>query len=289
MSSIRQVRERIKSVKNIQQITRAMKMVASARLRKAQTQLMETRPYANKLNDVIRDVAAHSQGAEHPLLRKNDAPKTGLLVMTSDRGLCAGFNVQLLHRLGTRLLDTDARRDTEVISLGRKGLNFFRRAGIKPYREWAGFWQELAWYHADLIGQELIDAYCSGRWSQVTLVYNHFKSAIAQEVVEQVLLPIPKMTTDHSAGPRFQEFIFEPSAEKIFAYLLPRYVKVSLWRVLLESKAAELAARMQAMNNATESAEDMISELILQMNRARQAIITREISELVGSAEAINV
>jgi F-type H+-transporting ATPase subunit gamma len=288
VASIRQVRERIKSVKNIQQITRAMKMVASARLRKAQTQLMEARPYAAKLNDVIRDVAAHSHGEEHPLLRKNDTPKMGLLVMTSDKGLCAGFNAQPLQRVGARLEDETVRHNTEMIGLGRKGLDFFRRTGIKPFREWAGFWQELSWYHADLIGQELIDAYSSGRWSKVTLVYNHFKSVMAQEVVEYELLPIPKMTTLASEEMSFREFSFEPTAEKIFAYLLPRYVKISLWRMLLESKAAELAARMQAMNNATESAVDMISELTLQMNRARQALITREISELVGSAEAIN-
>jgi len=286
--SVRQVRDRIKSVRNIQQITRAMKMVASARLLKAQTQLMEARPYAEKMREVIHDIAAHSRSEFHPLLQTNSVPVSGLLVMTSDKGLCAGFNAQPLQTASEYLSRTASPAAIEIIALGRKALDFFRRTGVKPYREWAGFWQELNWHHADLIGQELIDAYCAGRWSKLTLVYNRFKSAIAQEVVEQVLFPLSQSVVQSVSAERLREYSFEPSADHIFAYLLPRYVKITIWRALLESKAAELAARMQAMDNATESAGEMIDDLTLQMNRARQALITREISELVGSAEAIN-
>lgn len=288
MSSVRQVRDRIKSVKNIQQITRAMKMVASARLHKAQTQLLEARPYSGKLREMIQHLAGHTHGELHPLLKENRSPRTGLVVLTSDKGLCAGFNVQTLQVVGRKLEAATPEQDLEVIAVGRKSLDFFRRTGVKPYREWAGFWQELGWAHADIIGQEIIDGYIAGQWSRVSLVYNRFKSALAQEVIQENLLPLPKSQESGAGGNYFREFEFEPSAAAIYDSLLPRYVKISVWRALLESKAAELAARMQAMNNATESAGEMIDDLTLKMNRARQALITREISELVGSAEAVS-
>ncbi len=287
MSNIRQTRNRIKSVKNIQQITRAMKMVASARMHKAQIQLLETRPYSGKLREMIQHLAGHAHGELHPLFSENRSPRTGWVVLTSDKGLCAGFNIQTLQVVGRRLVEATPDQDLEVIAVGRKGLDFFRRTGVKPYREWAGFWQELSWYHADIIGQEIIDGYIAGQWSSVALVYNRFKSALAQEVIQESLLPLPKPARTGEDGNHFREYEFEPSTEEIYASLLPRYVKISIWRALLESKAAELAARMQAMDNATESAGEMIDDLTLKMNRARQALITREISELMGSAEAV--
>ncbi len=288
MAGIREVRRRIKSIVNIRHITRAMKMVASVRLHKAQSQLMEGRPYAGKLYEMIRSVAAHSSEKSHPLLRRNQVSLSGLVVMTSDKGLCAGFNAQPLQVAGRRLADQEPGNAVEIISLGRKGSNFFRRIGVKPHREWAGFWQDLNWHHADMIGQELIEAYITGRWSRLHIVYNRFKSVMAQEVVEEILLPLPEPRPQAGSRDSYSEFEFEPSAEQIYACLLPRYVKMTIWHALLESKAAELAARMQAMDNATQSAGEMIEGLTLQMNRARQAAITREISELVGSAEAIN-
>ncbi|MBN1595747.1 ATP synthase F1 subunit gamma [candidate division FCPU426 bacterium] len=289
MPSIRQLRERIKSVKNIQQITRAMKMVASARLRRAQKQLLETRPYAGRITTIIEHIAECPEEAAHPLLSTNEAGRSALVVLTSDKGLCAGFNAQLLQKAGGSLLAQSGSSGIELLVLGRKGIDFFRRNRIKPFREWAGFWQELSWHHADLVGQELIDAYSAKRWRQVTLVYNQFKSALIQEVVEQRLLPVQDLRGGKQKADTLRDYEFEPSAPEIYALLLPRYVKMSIWRALLESKAAELAARMQAMGNATDSAGEMIADVTLQMNRARQAGITREISELVGSAEAVNI
>ncbi len=288
MSGIREVRHRIKSIINIRQITRAMKMVAAARLHKAQSQLMAGRPYAGKLYEMIQSIAAHSRGKSHPLLRRNQVSLSGLVVMTSDKGLCAGFNAPPLQVAGRHLADQESRNRVEIISLGRKGLDFFRRTGVKPYREWVGFWQDLNWHHADMIGQELIEAYIAGRWSRLHIVYNRFKSVIAQEVVEDVLLPLPEPQPQAGNRDSYSEFEFEPSAEQVYAHLLPRYIKITIWHALLESKAAELATRMQAMDNAAQSAGEMIEGLTLQMNRARQAAITREIAELVGSAEAIN-
>jgi F-type H+-transporting ATPase subunit gamma len=276
-------------VRNIRQITRAMKMVASARLNKAQTQLLEARPYAAKMQEVIVDIAARAGQDEHPLLALHRPGNKAVLALTSDKGLCAGFNAQPLHACARRLQSPDGAPD--ILCVGKKGLAFFRRTGVKPVHEWAGFWQDLAWQHVNEIGDRIIEGFVSGQWSEVTLVYNRFKSVMTQVLTEEMLLPI---RLDNAAavpaGERahFGEYAFEPSANEVLRALLPRYVKQALWHAFLESKAAELAARMSAMDSATRSAGDMIEELTLVMNRARQAGITREISELVGGAEAIN-
>jgi F-type H+-transporting ATPase subunit gamma len=286
MSSIREVRDRIKGVKNIQQITRAMKMVASARMHKAQQQLLAARPYAAKLSDMIRQLAGHAPAGCHPLLCSSEQAPAAWFVLASDKGLCGGFNAQPLQLVARELAAAPAAEGRpEVLVGGRKGVDFFRRAGVKPFREWAGFWQDLNWHHANLAGQELIESFATGRWSRVTLVYNRFKSALAQEVVSEQILPLPP--ADSRPLGQHRQFEFEPGAVEILAALLPRYVKMSLWHALLESKAAEQAARMQAMDSATDNAGDMIGELTLKMNRARQALITREIAEVVGSAEAV--
>lgn len=285
MSDLRSIRTRIKSIKNIQQITRAMKMVASARLNKAQRQLLDTRPYALQLAAMLGRLSAHEHEFEHPLLTKHPKGRTALVVLTSDKGLCGGFNAQPLQNAARRI-QTAGADPVDVLVAGRKGIDFFRRTGIRSFREWTGFWQDLNWYHADNAGQELIDVFSTGRWERLVLVYNRFKSLLVQETVVQELLPVP-LPAEAEANLR-RPYEFEPSAEGVLEHLLPRYVKMSFWHALLESKAAELAARMQAMGNATESAGDMIADLTLHMNRARQAAITREISELVGSAEAIN-
>lgn len=289
MASIRQIRSRIASVKNIQHITRAMKMVASARLHKAQAQLLNARPYAFQLREVVRDIAARTSAEEHPLLRSTSAPAAALVVLTSDKGLCGGFNAKPLQAAGAALRGEGGEPRPEIIGIGRKGINFFRRVGVKAYREWSGFWQELNWYHADQMGQELIDGFIAGRWARVDVVYNRFKSVAAQELVKETLLPIRLEAGADGAGMAAKGgYQFEPSAELILDYLLPRAVKNALWHALLESKAAELAARMQSMENASSNASEMIEDLTLYMNRARQALITREIAELVGAAEAIN-
>lgn len=286
MANIRQVRNRIRSVKNIQQITRAMKMVASARLRRAQHELLEARPYAHKLRDMIRDIAVQASEQAHPLLQTHPSPKSALIVISSDKGLCGGFNSQPLQHAGRWLAEV-GRENAEIIAVGRKAVDFFRRVGVKPYRDYAGFWQELNLHHADAMSQEVVDAFCAGRWAKVDMVYNRFKSLIAQQIVVDSLLPL-KHPEDQEAACVLRGHEFEPSAAAVYSHLLPRAVKNAFWHALLESKAAELAARMQSMSNASDNAAEMIAELTLDMNRARQAAITREISELVGSAEAIN-
>lgn len=286
MPGIRELRDRVKGVKNIQQITRAMKMVASARMHKAQQQLLAARPYAAKLSDMIRQLAGHAPAGCHPLLCQREQAPAAWVVLASDKGLCGGFNAQPLQIVARELeAAAPAGGRPDVLVLGRKGVDFFRRAGVKPFREWAGFWQDLNWHHANLVGQEMIEAFAAGRWSRVMLVYNRFKSALAQEAVSEALLPLPP--ADSQPLGQYREFEFEPGAAEILSELLPHYVKMSLWHALLESKAAEQAARMQAMDSATDNAGEMIGELTLKMNRARQALITREIAEVVGSAEAV--
>lgn len=260
-------------------------MVASARLRVAQSQLMEARPYAQKMNEMICQVAARTKDRFHPLLGTPQSQREVRMVLTSDKGMCGGFNIQPLQLVTENLSEFKAPID--FLCCGRKGLDFFRRSGIALAKQWAGFWQDLNWYHADGIAQDIMDEYIKGRWSKVTVVFNRFKSAIAQETVRRVLLPLPDQSACEDKD-KLKEYYFEPDPEKIFEHLLPRYIKVTIWHVLLESKAAEQAARMQAMENATESAGEMIEDMVLQLNRARQAAITSEISELVGSAEAIN-
>ena len=286
MANLRQIRSRISSVKTIQQITRAMKMVASARLHRAQTQLLAARPYAQKMNEMVRNIAGRVRDTETPLLKPGKGTIPAFLVLTSDKGLCAGFNVSPLQAAGAAYAAAAPGQKPEIMVAGRKGVGFFRRTEIKAYREWAGFWQDLNLTHADLIGQDVIEAYSSGRWSSLTLIYNRFKSRMSQELSRVTLLPVslPSTWPDRPAG----GYVFEPNASEVLDYLLPRFVKNALWHALLESKAAELAARMQAMENATQSAKDMIADMTLNLNRARQGAITREISELVAGAEAIN-
>jgi F-type H+-transporting ATPase subunit gamma len=263
-----------------------MKMVSSSRLNKAQTQLLDARPYAFKMHEVIRDISARANRQDHPLLQVNPGGHKAVLVLTSDKGLCAGFNAQPLQACARRLQAEGGKPD--ILCAGKKGLAFFRRVGVKPVHEWAGFWQELSWRHVDEIGQQIIDHYVSGEWSEVTVIYNRFKSIMTQELVQETLLPIKLEPAEAAAPSAAGEYEYEPSSDAVFNLLMPRYIKNFLWHAFLETKAAEQAARMAAMENATKSAGEMIGELTLSMNRARQASITREISELVGGAEAIN-
>lgn len=286
MVSLRHVRNRIASVKNIQQITRAMKLVASSRLRVAQKQLLDARPYAMKMTEMITKIAQHTKDRQHPLLNGNDSERTARIVLTSDKGMCGGFNIQPLQTAISHTDLTHLSKKVDYMCLGRKGLDFFRRHGLGLYKQWAGFWQDLNWYHADSIAEEIMKEFVQGRWANVTIIYNQFKSALIQETVKKELLPLPEQPA--RSEQHVTEFEFEPKMEDVFQHLLPRYIKIALWHALLESKAAEQAARMQAMDNATTSAGEMIDDMTLQLNRARQAVITNEISELVGSAEAIN-
>jgi len=294
MATLRDIRRRIASVKSTQQITRAMKLVAAAKLRRAQERILEARPYCRAMDAMVSDLSLGSLRAMHPLLREglqDGEPATKrklLLVVSSDRGLCGAFNSNIIRR-STDLLRADRENGDVSLSLivvGRKVRDFYRRHGEVTVRsEYVNFFDKLAYSHAAQIGQEVAAAFAGGEVDEVELVYNEFRSAVSQRLVVERLLPIeaPQGAGDESAA----EFIFEPSPAAILESLLPKHVEVQVYRALMESVAAEYGARMTAMDNATKNASEMIDLLTIQFNKARQERITKELLEIVSGAEAL--
>ena len=296
MASLREIRRKIKSVKSTQQITKAMKMVAAARMRRAQSSILSARPFAVKMEDMIRDLAlveiaaAKQEGREaqlHPFFQAREGRKVGLVLVTADKGLCGAFNGNLLRFTAGWLRE---HRDDEVtvFAVGRKGRDFLRRVKtLTLASQMAGVFPKINFAHAELLGKEIIDAYVEKGLSRVVVVYNEFKSVVVQRIVVKDLLPLPMPAADPTRVPISEQFLFEPDQEGLLRALLPRYLKAQLYRILLESQAAELAARMNAMDAASKNAGELIGAMTLSMNRTRQAMITKEIAELVGGAEAL--
>lgn len=282
MPSMRDIKRRIKSVKNTQQITKAMKMVAAAKLRKAQEKVLAARPYSRRLGDVLGRLASASAGVSHPLLEVRETKKVGYVVVTADRGLCGGFNANILRLSNAEMKQHS--QDVSMIAVGRKSRDFFRRIGRKIDTEFIGLGDEMSFSQAKDIAQAVVKAYTEGVYDEVYLVYSEFVSAMTQRPTVTKLLPLetPEETKESQAL-----YIYEPSAEAILFDLLPKYLETTIYRALLESKASEMGAKMTAMSSATDAATDMIGKLTLSFNRARQAAITREISEIVGGAAAL--
>jgi len=283
MAALLDIRRRIRSVKSTQQITRAMKMVAAARLRRAQDRIFNARPYANQMMALLSSVAARTADRSHPLLAERPIQRQLLVLITADRGLCGAFNSSLIRATQTFL---DARHDREIslMTVGRKGRDFFVRRPVKIVGEHVNIFGRLEFAHAKAIAQQIIELYSEAKVDAVDFIYNEFKSIMAQRVVVERYLPIKPIAP--AAGESLIDYIYEQPAAEIFASLLPRYVETEVYRALLESQAAELAARMTAMDAATNNASEMIDSLTLYMNRVRQAAITREIIEVVSGAAA---
>jgi F-type H+-transporting ATPase subunit gamma len=290
MPSLKAIRRRIGSVKNTQKITRAMKMVAAARLRKAQQRILELRPYAHKTLEVLSAVAARAgdEAEIHPLLARREEKKVLLVVLTSDRGLAGAFNANINKAAYKqwKALEADG-KEVDFILIGRKGREYFRRRGAKTKREpFLGVFENLNMSKASEIATYVIDEYTNEGLDACYLVYNEYKSAITQKFTVEKLLPInPQESGEDALGA--VDFIYEPSKRALLDTLLPMYVEVEIYRALLESVASEHGARMTAMGAATTNAGDMISRLTLQFNRARQAAITKELMEIIGGAEAL--
>jgi F-type H+-transporting ATPase subunit gamma len=289
MPSLIDLRRRIRAVKNTQQITKAMKMVAASKLRRAQERIVNARPYAQQMQRVLGSVASRVDPSIHPLLtvREPRADAVRLVnVVTGDKGLCGSFNTNVIKAAA---LDVAASRERAVLGLiGRKGRDFFSRRGFEVLFEQIGIFQRLQFASARAIAQASIDAFTAGRVDRVTLIYNEFKSVISQRVVVEQLLPIARGEIDEAiAADSHIDYLYEPAAEEIFSQLLPRYVEVQVYRALLESNAAFFAAQMTAMDTATKNSAEMIANLTLYMNKVRQAAITREIIEVVSGAEAL--
>ncbi|PYR78068.1 MAG: ATP synthase F1 subunit gamma [Acidobacteria bacterium] len=289
MPSLIDLRRRIRAVKSTQQITKAMKMIAASRLKRAQDRVVAARPFAQRMLKVLNGLVSRVDQDAHPLLR---IPEQGqgrplLIVVTADRGLCGSFNSNVIKAAGQFILNDAPGRDIALGLIGRKGRDFFRRRGFDIRYESVGIFQKLTFGEAVDIADAAIEEFTSGRASSVHLVYNEFKSVMTQRLVVERLLPIPRLEGEAAteAGPTV-DYLYEPAPEEIFKDLLPRHVQIQVYRALLESNAAFFAAQMTAMDAATRNSTDMIENLTLYMNKVRQAAITREIIEVVSGAAA---
>lgn len=301
MASLRELRRKIKSVKSTQQITKAMKMVAAARLRRAQSRIVSARPFAVKMQELMSDLLYQQVDTDkdgqlsneertafhHPLMEKKTSGARGLLLVTADKGLCGAFNTNIIKK-ALEFLSRNANEKVVLFCVGRKGRDFFHRLRSVEFRgEYVNVFNKLTYAHAELVGNDILKFFLKDGGKDVTIIYNEFKSVIQQKLVELPLLPLTPVT-ERSASSLTADFIYEPKREELLESLLPRYVKAQVFRALMESAAAELGARMSAMENASRNAKEMIESLTLTANKIRQAAITKEISEIVGGAESLN-
>ncbi|HED11934.1 MAG TPA: ATP synthase F1 subunit gamma [Caldithrix abyssi] len=288
MATLREIRQRISSVKTTQQITKAMKMVAAAKMRRAQENILAIRPYANEINGLIHHIAESGEDKfENPLMQSRPVEKVLLVVVTADRGLCGAFNSNIIRTTESVFTKYSQNAEVELYTIGRKASEYFGKRAYPIYKQKAGIFHGLNFERALEISRDVVSAYQSSVFDRVIFIYNEFKSAIAQNLREEVFLPFVAEEPENTALRDYNEYIYEPDKQSILNALIPKHLNVQVWRILLESNAAEQGARMTAMDNATENAEEIKSKLTLYYNRARQAAITTEISEIVGGAEAL--
>ena len=299
MPSLLDIRRRIRAVKSTQQITKAMKMVAASKLRRAQERIQHARPFATQMLRVLNSLASRVDPASHPLLDERKTPLAGgrvlLFVITADRGLCGSFNTNVIKSSSTFIADNPG-REVALGLIGRRGRDFFARRGFEVRYEQVNLFAHLRFEDAQTIAKAAIEAFVGGEADSVYLVYNEFKSVLAQRVVVERLLPIPRLDVEEAGGGSptpsgdggpAVDYLYEPAPGELFAHLIPSHVEVQVFRALLESAAAEQAARMTAMDAATRNSAEMIDQLTLYMNKVRQAAITREIIEVVSGAQAL--
>lgn len=289
MPSLQALRRKIAAVKNTQKITKAMKMVAAAKLKRAQDRILAARPYAHKMRDVLANLSRRVNRASHPLLQRRPARLVEVLVVTSDRGLCGAFNANIVRKAVQFIRETEARGATATVSLiGRKGREFFRRRHWPIRQQWMGVFDRLTYEHGLDIGQDLIEHFTKSTFDELYVIYNEFKSAIQQRVIVEKLFPIQALEaggepTGFSGG----SYVYEPDEDELLAALLPKHFQIQAFRILLESFAAEQGARMAAMDGATRNAGELIKKQTLYYNKTRQAAITKELMDIVGGAEAL--
>jgi F-type H+-transporting ATPase subunit gamma len=273
MPSLIDIRRRVRAVKSTQQITKAMKMVSSSKLRRAQERILRSRPFAQEMLRVFNNLAARTDSTRHPLLQEKAPGRTLLIVITADRGLAGSFSANVIKGAAEFIttLPKDTGREIALALVGRKGRDFFMRRGFDVRYEEVGLFQNPKWTHAQAIANTAIKEFLEGDVSSVYLVYNEFRSVLSQRVVDGYQI----------------DYLFEPSPEELLGTFLPFHVAVQVARAVLESSAAEHAARMTAMDSATRNAKDMVDRLTLYMNKVRQAAITREIIEIVAGAQSV--
>ena len=294
MPSLLDIRRRIRAVKSTQQITKAMKMVAASKLRRAQDRIQHGRPFAMQMRRVLSGLATRVDAAAHPLLDERKAPRAGgkvlLLVITADRGLCGSFNANVI-KAAANFITERPDRQVALGLIGRRGRDYYAKRGFEVLIERINLFAKLFFGDAQEIAKTAMDAFTSGQVDAVHMVYNEFKSVLQQRVVVEQLLPIPRAEIEGGEAPAPGtppvDYLYEPTPEELFKTLLPRHVEVQVYRALLESNAAFYAAQMTAMDAATRNSGEMIESLTLYMNKVRQAAITREIIEVVSGAEAL--
>lgn len=291
MATLRDIKNRITGVKNTQQITKAMKMVAAARLRRAQENIINARPYAHKIEEVLNNLLQIEKNFENDLLAKRGVEKIAVILVTSDRGLCGGFNMNVIRRTEERIKndysDLYENDNVKLFCVGKKGVDYFKKHNSVLENGYPGVFSDLKFEFASSLMSEMKSRFISGEFDRVEVIYNKFKSVAQQEITVKQLLPIVPGVSDEEAGLNISEFIYEPNKVSIINSLLPKYLNVQMWSALLESYAAELGARMTAMDMATENAKELIRSLQITYNKERQASITSEILEIVSGANAL--
>ena len=287
MATLRDIKRRITSIKSTSKITRAMKMVSAAKLRRAQDRMFALRPYSDKMREVLLSLAQPGDQDRHPLLKLRPRKTVEVLILTSDKGLCGAFNTNVLKAGESLVRDLETEGfEVSISTIGRKAKDYFKRRNTHIRQIWTGLSGKISYTSAQEIAVELMDRYIDETFDELYIIYNEFKSVASQKVIKMRLLPLGEV--EHKEEEEMKDFLFEPAEEEIFNMLLPKSVEIQIYRTMLESRVSEEAARMTAMENATKSAEDMIDRLTLEYNKARQATITRELMDIVGGAEAIN-
>jgi F-type H+-transporting ATPase subunit gamma len=285
MATLRDIQRRIKSVQSTQKITRAMKLVAAAKLRRAQERIVAARPYAGKMAELLGNLVSGADGDTHPLLEQREGPRRQIVIITADKGLAGAFNSNVIRR-SLEFVRTSNTTELTLVVVGRKARDFYRRRDYTIKRDMIGFWDRLAFSHAQELADYFMQQYLDNEVDEVHLMYNEFRSVASQRPVRQQLLPIPKAEGEQEAAEAV-DYIYEPSPAAILGDLLPRHVRMQVYRALMESLAGEYGARMTAMEAATKNAKEMIEVLTIQYNKARQEKITKELLDIVGGAEAL--
>jgi F-type H+-transporting ATPase subunit gamma len=284
MATLIDLRRRIRSVKNTQQITKAMKMVSAAKLRRAQDRMMASRPYTAKLMEILASLATRANPEDHPLLKVKGDQNVELMVVTADKGLCGSFNANLI-KAALHFLDERRNYNLSLHLIGRKGVDYFKKRKYIITHQYTNIFRQVRFEDAKEISEKTIRAYTEGDLDAIYIVYNEFKSMLSQRIILKRLLPLERLPEPTAV--QTLDYIYEPDPETIFDKLIPHYLEIQIYQALLESSAAEHAARMAAMEAATDNAKDMIDSLTLKMNKIRQAAITKEIIEVVSGAEGL--
>ncbi len=295
MATLREIRRRISGVKSTQKITKAMKMVAAAKLRRAQDAIIAARPYAKKMKELFQHLSTAAEVKSNPFMIQRDAKKNALVIVTSDRGLCGAFNSNIIKTavgyVDQNYAEANKMGNVHLITIGKKGYDFFVKRNYKMDSKHIGIFSNLNFQYAKQIMAELSEGFLTGKYDKVEVIYNEFKSVMQQKIVIEQLFPIPSAVTDQKSDIKnlrlSTDYIYEPSSKQIIDSLVPKHLNFQIWRILLESNAAEQGARMTAMDNATTNARDLIRSLQLSYNKARQASITKELLEIVSGAEAL--